>query len=134
MVPSIAVPLLIAPFVFAWNVQQREQRTEITTMPVSQELLTAVFKDLVLNEKATRDEWISTKAIKALMEYRYNLHNLDATQVSIAIKHAVEQEKEEKGWDWHVYKKTVWVWATGEYRAMEPVTYEADNEGKQARQ
>ena len=58
--------------------------------------------------------------------------NLDAKLVTMAIKQAVEQEKEEKGWDWHVYKKTVWVWATGEYRAMEPVTYEADNEGKQA--
>ena len=68
-------------------------------MRISRELLIAVFKDLVLNEKAARDEWISTKAIKALMEYRYNLHNLDATQVSIAIKQAVEQEREEKGWD-----------------------------------
>ena len=82
-------------------------------MPVTRALLTAVFIDLVNNEKAACDEWISTKAIKALIEYRYNLQELNQRMVTMAVKAAVEQHKDAY-WDCHLYNfvssRLGWVW------------------------
>ena len=65
-------------------------------MSVTQELLIAVCKDLVKNERATRDNWINTKAFKALMEHWYNfLKPLKIGNVTKAIKAAVDQRQDE---------------------------------------
>ena len=82
-------------------------------MTVTRALLTAVFIDLVNSEKAATDEWISTKAIKALIEYRYNLQGLKMRMVTMAIKLAVDQHKDEY-WMCNNYRGEWYVWAVRE--------------------